>query len=288
MATAVLEGVSKKYGRITALQPTTVSLEPGVVGLLGPNGAGKTTMLRLLATALPPTSGRIVVAGQDVTRSHTERTEARRRVGYLPQEVIFPRGMTALGFLDYIAVLKEWKETAARRAETRRVLELVQLGDRGSVKVAKLSGGQRRRLAIAQALIGTPELLVLDEPTTGLDPEQRASLRGVLSGLAGTVLISTHQTDDISALCDRVLVIDGGAIRFDGTVPQLLATAAGRVQIGPTGNAGAVQTWKTGTGLVRSVGGQPAPDSAGVDPSVEDAYLLLRAERRTSEGVISP
>src|ERR1700754_4794494 len=102
MATAVLEGVSKKYGRITALQPTTVSLEPGVVGLLGPNGAGKTTMLRLLATALPPTTGRIVVAGQDVTRSHAERTEARRRVGYLPQEVVFPRGMTALGFLDYI------------------------------------------------------------------------------------------------------------------------------------------------------------------------------------------
>ena len=165
------------------------------------------------------------------------------------------------------------------------MLDLVHLGDRGAMKVSKLSGGQRRRLAIAQALIGAPSLLILDEPTTGLDPEQRASLRGLLSGLAGTVLISTHQTEDVSALCDRVLVIDDGAIRFDGTVPGLLATAAGRVHLGPNATVGAVQIWKTGTGLVRSVGGQPAPDSSVVDPSVEDAYLLLRSEGRTRQGV---
>jgi ABC-2 type transport system ATP-binding protein len=286
MATAILENVSKRYGRTTALLPTSVTLEPGVVGLLGPNGAGKTTMLRLLSTALAPTAGRIVVAGQDVTASHAERVEARRRVGYLPQEVVFPRGMTALGFLDYIAVLKERRDTAARHAEIRRVLDLVHLGDRGTTKVSRLSGGQRRRLAIAQALIGAPELLILDEPTTGLDPEQRASLRGVISGLGGTVLLSTHQTEDISALCDRILVIDAGAIRFDGTVPELLATATGRVQVGPTAAVGAVQTWKTGTGLFRSVGGQPAEESLRVSPSVEDAYLLLRAGQRASEGVI--
>jgi ABC-2 type transport system ATP-binding protein len=284
-ATVVLEDVSKRYGRTTALHPTSLTLEPGVVGLLGPNGAGKTTMLRLLSTALPPTTGRIVVAGHDVTAGHAERVEARRRLGYLPQEVVFPRGITALGFLDYIAVLKEWKDTARRHAEIRRVLELVQLGDRGSVKVSKLSGGQRRRLAIAQALIGAPELVVLDEPTTGLDPEQRAALRGVISGLPGTVLLATHQTEDVATLCDRVLIIDGGAIRFDGTVPHLLAAAAGRVHVGPTASVGAVQNWKTGTGLVRSVGGQPAPDSSVVDPSVEDAYLLLRAEQTIGLGV---
>jgi ABC-2 type transport system ATP-binding protein len=284
-AVASFEGVSKKYGRAPALGPTTLHLHRGVVGLLGPNGAGKTTMLRLLSTALPPSSGRIVVAGFDVTASHADRVEARRRIGYCPQEVAFPRGMTAFAFLDYIAVLKEWKHTSSRHAEVQRVLDLVHLADRGAMKVAKLSGGQRRRLAIAQALLGSPELLVLDEPTTGLDPEQRASLRGLLSGLAGTVLISTHQTEDVSALCDRVLVIDAGAIRFDGTVPELLATAAGRVHLGPVATSGAVQTWKTGTGLVRSVGGQPAPDSSVVDPSVEDAYLLLRAELHTPQGV---
>ncbi len=284
-AVASFEAVSKKYGRAPALSPTSLDLQRGVVGLLGPNGAGKTTMLRLLSTALPPSSGRIVVAGFDVTESHAERVEARRRIGYCPQEVTFPRGMTAFAFLDYVAVLKEWKDKGRRHTEVHRVLDLVHLGDRGAMKIAKLSGGQRRRLAIAQALLGSPELLILDEPTTGLDPEQRASLRGLLSGLAGTVLISTHQTEDVSALCDRVLVIDAGAIRFDGTVPELLATAAGRVHLGPAATSGAVQTWKTGTGLVRSVGGQPAPDSSVVDPSVEDAYLLLRSERHTPQGV---
>jgi ABC-2 type transport system ATP-binding protein len=280
-----LEAVAKSFGRAVALRPTTIDLRPGVVGLLGPNGAGKTTMLRLLSTALAPSSGRIVVGGFEVTATHAERVEARRRIGYCPQEVTFPRGMTAFAFLDYLAVLKEWKDKGRRHAEVRRVLELVDLADRGSMKVARLSGGQRRRLAIAQALLGSPELLLLDEPTTGLDPEQRASLRSLLSGLPGTVLISTHQTEDVSALCDRVLVIDAGAIRFDGTVPELLATAAGRVHLGPVASRDAVQTWKTGTGLVRSVGGQPAPDSSVVDPSVEDAYLLLRSERHVTEGV---
>ena len=285
-ATAALVGVSKKYGRATAVHPTTLELWPGVVGLLGPNGAGKTTMLRLLSTALPPSTGRVMVAGFDATESHASRIEARRRLGYCPQEVTFPRGMTAFGFLDYVAVLKEWKDADARHAEVRRGLDLVHLSERTVMKVSRLSGGQRRRLAIAQALIGAPDLLILDEPTTGLDPEQRASLRSLLSGLAGTVLISTHQTEDVSALCDRVLVIDAGAIRFDGTVPELLATAAGRVHLGPTATTGAVQTWKTGTGLVRSIGGQPAPDSSAVDPSVEDAYLLLRSGQRITQGVI--
>ncbi len=283
--TAMLDGAWKTFGSTTAVRQTSVKLQPGVVGLVGPNGAGKTTLLRLLSTSLPPSGGRVVVAGLDVTESHANRIEARRRIGYCPQEVVYPRGMTAASFLDYIAVLKEWKNAARRTAEVRRVLDLVHLGDRGAMKVSKLSGGQRRRLAIAQTLIGQPELLILDEPTTGLDPEQRASLRGLLSGLAGTVLISTHQTEDVSALCDRVLVIDDGAIHFDGTVPELLATAAGRVHLGPTATTGAVQTWKTGTGLVRSVGGQPGPNFSAVDPSVEDAYLLLRSEERTRQGV---
>lgn len=275
---ARLDAVSKTYGRAVALRPTTLHLTRGVVGLLGPNGAGKTTMLRLLATSLPPTTGRIIVAGHDVTGSLAERTAARRTIGFVPQEVTFPGGMTAADFVDYIAVLKEWKDTSARRAETRRVLELVGLADRGSMKVAKLSGGQRRRLAIAQALLGGPRLLVLDEPTTGLDPEQRASLREVLSGLDATVLLSTHQTEDVAALCDRVLVLDSGVIRFDGTVAELIATARGQVHVGPAAGAQALATWRTGTGAVRSVGGRPPVGSEPVEPTVEDAYLLLRAQ----------
>ena len=279
--TATLDDVSKRYGSTVALHPTTLAFDHGVIGLLGPNGAGKTTMLRLLSSVLMPTTGTVTVAGHEVTGSHAERTEARRRIGYLPQEVVFPRGMTAFGFLDYIAVLKEWRDTARRHEEVRRVLALVDLGDRARMKVKALSGGQRRRLAIAQAMLGTPELLILDEPTTGLDPEQRAALRGILSGLPGTVLISTHQTEDVSTLCDRVIVLDAGLVRFDGTVPDLLATAAGQVHQGPTAGDGAVQTWKTGTGLIRSVGGRPAPGSSAVDPTVEDAYLLLRSGTAT-------
>jgi ABC-2 type transport system ATP-binding protein len=279
-ATATLEGVTKRYGRLEAVRPTNLDIRPGVVGLLGPNGAGKTTLLSLLATVLPPTKGRITVAGHEVTASHAERVEARRRIGYLPQEVHFPSGMTAAGFVDYIAVLKEWKDGTRRAAEVRRVLELVGLGDRSTMKIRKLSGGQRRRLAVAQALIGAPELLLLDEPTTGLDPEQRASLRSILSGLPGTVFLSTHQTEDVAALCDRVIVLDDGAVRFDGSVRDLLATAVGKVHVATEASADAIATWKTGTGLVHSVGGTPPADAQSLDPSVEDAYLLIRGSSR--------
>jgi len=287
MNIATLERVSKSFGRTAALRPTDLTLSRGVVGLLGPNGAGKTTLLRLLATAMPPSSGRIVVAGYDVTAGQAERTEARRRLGYLPQEVAFPRGMTAFGFVDYIAVLKEWNETGSRHQEVRRLLELVQLGDRGAMRISKLSGGQRRRLAVAQALMGNPDLVILDEPTTGLDPEQRASLRGILSGLHGTVLLATHQTEDVAALCDRVLVIDDGAIQFDGTVSDLIGTAVGRVHVGPSPSVGALSTWRTGTGNVRSVGGEPGADAVPVEPTVEDAYLLLRGEPNNTQGAPS-
>jgi ABC-2 type transport system ATP-binding protein len=287
MSTATLEGVSKTYGRTPALRPTDLRLENGVIGLLGPNGAGKTTMLRLLATALPPTTGRIVVAGHEVTGTMAERTAARRCLGYLPQEVTFPRGMTAFAFLDYVAVLKEWNVTGTRHREVRRVLDLVQLGDRATARIAKLSGGQRRRLAVAQALMGAPDLVILDEPTTGLDPEQRASLRGILSGLAGTVLLSTHQTEDVSALCDRVIVLDDGMIRFDGTVAELVALARGRVHVAAEASPSAVTSWRTGTGAIRSVGGTPGPDAAIVEPTVEDAYLLLRGQQTDNEGALS-
>lgn len=289
-AVAVLTDVTKSYGATRALEPTSFTLGTGVVGLLGPNGAGKSTLLRLLATAMPPTSGRIKVAGHEVTGTIEERTAARRQIGYLPQEVTFPRGMTAFGFVDYIAVLKEWDDPRSRHREVDRVLDLVGLGEHRTRRIRTLSGGQRRRLALAQALVGSPRLIVLDEPTTGLDPEQRASLRAVLSSLGthGTVLLATHQTEDVAALCDRLVALIDGRVLFDGTVADFLAAADGQVSIDTQAAPGARASWRTGTGGIRSVGGRPGPSATPTAPTVEDAYLLLTGQPRTAtEGALT-
>ena len=143
-----LRDVGRTFGATRALAGVDLDLKPGVTGLLGPNGAGKTTLLRLLATALPPSQGRVSVLGLD-PEVPAERTGIRRRLGYQPQEVGFPRGFTAFAFVDYIALLKEWTDPAARHAEVRRVLGLVGLSDLGAKRIRAMSGGQRRRIAIA-------------------------------------------------------------------------------------------------------------------------------------------
>ena len=286
---ASLRGVSKKYGGTLALRPTDLDLRTGVTGLLGPNGAGKSTLLRLLATAQPPSTGTITVAGHDVTGSLADRTEARRRLGYLPQEVGLPRRSTAFDFLDYIAVLKEWTDTRARHQEVRRVLDLVDLGEPRQQAHLRTLGWAAPTAVHRPGPDGrSRRSSSLDEPTTGLDPEQRASLRGLLSEQARTsgVLLATHQTEDVSALCDRVIVLDGGAVCFDGTVPELVATAAGQVWVGDEANDGALSSWRTGSGAVRSIGGTPRPDAQIVEPAVEDAYLLMRATTRPHEGAV--
>ena len=281
--------IGRRYGRTWALKDIDFDLAAGVVGLLGPNGAGKTTLLRLLATALAPTCGQISVFGLD-PQIPEQRTAIRRKLGYLPQEVGFPRGFSAFSFVDYVAVLKEWTESAARHAEVRRVLDLVGLSGVATKRIRALSGGQRRRLALGQALLGSPQLLVLDEPTTGVDPEQRASLRAVLAEAARTsvVVLATHQTDDVAALCERVIVLDGGRIRYDGPVRELVRHAAGRVWLADEPDPDARASWRTGTGRYRNIAEFAPTDAELVEPSLEDAYLLLRADVATtphSEGV---
>jgi ABC-2 type transport system ATP-binding protein len=285
-ATVELTGLTKRYRGTTALDAVDLTFSPGVTGLLGPNGAGKTTLLRILATVLPPDAGRVRLLGRDPA-SFAALTDVRRRLGYLPQEMGFPRGFTGFGFVDYMAVLKEWTQRPARHEEVRRVLGLVGLGDIATKKIRTLSGGQRRRVALAQAMLGDPGLLVLDEPTTGLDPEQRASLRAVLShaGEQATVLLATHQTDDVAALCERVVVIDRGRVRYDGEVTDLVATAAGRVWLADARDPTALAAWRTGTGRIRNVGDGAPPGAHVVEPSVEDAYLLLLGDRALTAGV---
>lgn len=276
-STIRLEDVTRRYRDAVALDHVTLTIGTGVTALLGPNGAGKSTLLSLLSTAAAADHGTVEVLGHRADGTLTERTAIRRRLGFLPQEVEFPSGMTAFGFLEYIAVLKEWNDKATRHHEIRRVLHAVQLADRPTIKIRKLSGGQRRRLAFAQALIGDPDLLILDEPTTGLDPEQRAVFRATLSerGRHGTVLLATHQTEDVGAVCDRVLVLDHGRVAFSGDVPSFIDSARGRVWVDDAPVPNAVATWRDPNRRVRSVGGDPPPTAQPADPTVEDAYLLL-------------
>ena len=277
IASISLRDVGRAFGATRVLADVDLDLKPGVIGLLGPNSAGKTTLLRLLATALPPSQGKLSVLGLD-PEVPAERTDIRRQLGYLPQETGFPRGFTAFAFVDYIALLKEWTQPAARHAEVRRVLGLVGLSDLGAKRIRAMSGGQRRRVALAQALLGSPPVLILDEPTTGVDPEQRVTLRTLLAEIARTsiVVLSTHQTEDVAALCERVIVLDRGRVRYDGPVTDLTGRAAGRVWLADEPDPAATVSWRTGTGRYRNVGAHVRDDVEHVEPSLEDAYLLLR------------
>ena len=277
MSAVELVGVGKRYGRTVALADVDLTFDRGVTGLLGPNGAGKTTLLRIVATSIAADSGEVLLLGRDPQHSHADVTAVRRQLGYLPQELGYPSDMTAFGFVEYVAVLKEWNDRERRVQEVRRALDAVDLTDQATVRVSRLSGGQRRRVGLAQALLGDPRLIVLDEPTTGLDPAQRADLRRTLSALGhrSTVLLSTHQTEDVAALCERVVVLAGGTVRFDGAVTELVATAVGRVWLAEQPGDDAVVSWRTGTGRYHVVGGTPPADGDPAEPTVEDAYLLM-------------
>jgi ABC-2 type transport system ATP-binding protein len=276
-STVELTGVGKQYGRTRALAGVDLAFDRGVTGLLGPNGAGKTTLLRIVATSIAADSGEVRLLGRDPHRSHADVTAVRRDLGYLPQELGYPSDMTAFGFVEYVAVLKEWNDAERRTQEVRRVLDVIGLADRASVRISRLSGGQRRRVGLAQALLGDPRLVVLDEPTTGLDPAQRADLRRTLSALGhrSTVLLSTHQTEDVAALCERVIVLAGGTVRFDGAVTDLVATAVGQVWLADEPSDDALASWRTGTGRHHVVGGTPPVGADPTEPTVEDAYLLM-------------
>jgi ABC-2 type transport system ATP-binding protein len=275
MSTVSLAGVGKRFRSSVALADVTVDIGPGVTGLLGPNGAGKTTLLRIVATALAQDTGTVRVLGED-PGDPARRLAVRRSLGYLPQDSGAYGGFTATAFVDYVAVLKEMTDRRTRAAEVARVLDAVGLGDRAHQRIRSLSGGMRRRVGLAQALLGRPRLLVLDEPTVGLDPEQRLRFREILGGLPPetTVLLSTHLTEDVTALCPRVVVLDRGGVRFDGPTADLAALADGRVWDADGPDRGAAVSWRTPEGRFRNVG-SPPPGADLVAAGPEHGYLLL-------------
>jgi ABC-2 type transport system ATP-binding protein len=271
-----VDGLSRRYGAIRALDEVDLTLERGITGLLGPNGAGKTTLLSILATVGEPDAGRVSVFGLD-PRNAAERVEIRRRLGYLPQELGYHRHFTVAGFLDYVAILKEIINRRTRAEEVARVLTAIGLERRAKTRIRSLSGGMRQRLGIAQALLGQPELLILDEPTAGLDPEQRLRFRELLSSLPGdpVIVLSTHQTEDITALCPQVVVLLQGRVQFADTPSELAAIAAEKVWVAPHRDTRAYLSWRGGDNRWRHIGEHPPTGTELVASTVEDGYLLL-------------
>lgn len=291
----VIENLSKTFrGGIHALSDVSIDIGSGMVGLLGSNGAGKTTLMRILCGVLPPSSGRVLLDNRDLSDRSAQR-ELKRRLGYLPQDLALYPDLTAQEFVEYVALLKGIPGKQ-RREQARRLLDLVGLTDVANRRVKGFSGGMRRRVGIAQALLGDPELLVVDEPTAGLDPEERVRFRSLLTSLGAdrTVLLSTHILDDVAQTCPKLIVMDHGRVLYLGATSGLLDAVRGRTYLvyGPPellgvnavsadGDMVTVSTVSTARGTAHRVisSGQPA-GAEPVEPTLEDAYTSLLREHR--------
>jgi ABC-2 type transport system ATP-binding protein len=219
--------LTRRFGRTQAVAGVDLSAGPGVFGLLGPNGAGKTSLLRMMATVIPPSSGRLRLLGRD-PGGYGPRREIRCRLGYLPQNLGYYPSFTVAEFVEYFALLKEMPPARVPSA-VATAIERTGLGDKARARLRTLSGGMLRRAGIAQAIVNEPELLLLDEPTAGLDPEQRVAFRALLRecGQRATVVVSTHLVEDIGAACTEVAVMNQGKIAFHGTPEELTARGEG-------------------------------------------------------------
>lgn len=265
-----------------ALTDFSLQIDKGMFGLVGPNGAGKTTLMRIVATLLRPTAGVVRVLGNDLSTT-TGRRATRALLGYLPQEVGLHQVLSVEQELDYMALLKNITAPAMRAQQVGQALERVGLQHARRQRVKTLSGGMKRRLGIAVALLGDPQLIIVDEPTAGLDPAERIHFRNLLFELAGAriVILSTHIIEDIMQICTNLAVINHGRVHFQGTPTALVAQVMGRVWISSELCAGdAVQLISShprGTGVAYRwfAENAPSPTARQAEPSLEDAYLWL-------------
>lgn len=278
-------GLHRRFGKVMALRDVNLTIRPGMFGLLGPNGAGKTTLLRILTTVLPPSSGTVQIGPYRLDR---DADAIRQVLGYLPQDFNLYGRLTARENLDYFACLKGIGDKRQRRRTIARLLDEVNLAAVADRKIAGFSGGMRRRLGIAQALLSNPQLLVVDEPTAGLDPEERLRFRDLLAGLARDriVILSTHIVADIEEVCDQIAVMAGGTVAFAGTPEALRERSAGRVWEIALDDAELDALRRQLTVLTTRRRGhrvwarvlaadKPHADAVSIEPSLEDAYLAL-------------
>ncbi len=291
-----IEGVSKTYrAGVCALRGVTLSLEPGVLGLLGPNGAGKSTLMKILATITRPTAGRVLWDEADIA----SRPDGLRRVlGYLPQDFGVYPNLNAIEFLEYLAAVKGLEAGAARK-RIAELLDLVNLTAAAKRPLGSYSGGMRQRVGIAQALLNDPQLLIVDEPTAGLDPEERLRFRNLLSELSGEriVILSTHIVSDIEAVASGIAIMAQGELLAHGAPENLLARLDGRVWEVVVSSADlpalrrdhlVSSTAHRSDGVHARVVSNSSPTTAArpLEPSLEDAYLdALTQQRNRCAGV---
>jgi ABC-2 type transport system ATP-binding protein len=288
----VVDRVGKLYkGGVWGVRDLSLDLSPGVLGLVGPNGAGKSTLMRILATVTTPTEGQVTWNGTDIVEAPDG---LRPELGYLPQEFGVYPNLNAVEFLEYLAAIKGLDGRPARRRidGLLRVLGLVEVRRR---PLGSLSGGMRQRVGIAQALLNDPQLLILDEPTTGLDPGERVRFRNLLSDLASEriVILSTHIVSDVEAVATEIAVIDEGRLLVHSPPEALLGSVEGKVwqRVIASADLAAAKQDHVISGVARRSDGvhvrlvsatPPSPDAQAVPPTLEDAYLyrISRAGRR--------
>ena len=280
-------------GGVVGLYETTLSIGQGIFALLGPNGAGKSTLMSMLTTLLEPTSGTARVGGYDI---RTQKHEVREILGYLPQDFGLYPSLSVFETLDYIGLLYNIRHTADRQARIEEAMARVNLTDVRDRAVAHLSGGMRQRVGLAQALLNKPKLLIVDEPTAGLDPEERIRVRSMLTELGQdrVVILSTHLIEDVAAVADTVAVLHQGRIRFHGTPDEMRNAVSGRVwEVQVAGDRMAsIRQEAIETGLQRSgdrikvriISDEPPDPSASLaEPTMDDAYIGLMRQNPSVE-----
>jgi ABC-type multidrug transport system ATPase subunit len=288
-----IENLSKTYANgVQALRGVSLDIPRGMFGLLGPNGAGKSTLMRTLATLQDPDRGTIRFGALDVLH---DKHELRKQLGYLPQDVGVYPGISAEGLLDHFALLKGITEKGERRDEVIRLLQMTNLYEARKRRLGTYSGGMRRRFGIAQALLGNPELIIVDEPTAGLDPEERNRFHNLLCeiGESAVVILSTHIVEDVRELCKRMAILARGQILTQGTPEELVAALQGQVWSTTVDRSQASEYQErytvlftrltAGRSIVHALASEPpAPEFQATAPDLEHVYFAALRSVSTS------